>query len=139
MSLDIDLIRKKKVSYDDGATWEEDKDIVYSCNITHNLAEMAGEAGIYEALWKPYRLRPDYVPTDDYNKEMEFEESCEILAEEVIPIIEKGLKDMKARPEHYKKFDSPNGWGLYVNFVPRIEKYLTACKENPKAIIEIWR
>jgi hypothetical protein len=29
---------------------------VYNANITHNLGKMA-EAGLYEALWRPYRLK----------------------------------------------------------------------------------
>lgn len=46
---------------------------------------------------------------------------------------------MKARPEHYEEFNSINGWGLYENFVPFVEDYLNACKENPDAIIEVSR
>ena len=44
MSLDIDLIETSPHS-------------VFDANITHNLGKMAGEAGIYEALWHPERTR----------------------------------------------------------------------------------
>lgn len=140
MSLDVYLMKKKWVSYDEGKTHTVEDEEIYSANITHNLGEMAGEAGIYEALWRPHRLRLDYnIPEEDYNAEYEFEESVTIKAKEIIPLLEKGLKDLKARPEYFKKFDSPNGWGLYVNFVPFVEKYLNACKENPDAIVGVWR
>ncbi len=29
---------------------------VYISNVTHNLNKMAGEAGIYEALWRPEEI-----------------------------------------------------------------------------------
>ena len=34
-----------------------DREVLYDANITHNLGEMAKKAGIYEALWRPYRLK----------------------------------------------------------------------------------
>jgi hypothetical protein len=30
---------------------------VYNANITHNLGKMAEKAGLYETLWRPYRLK----------------------------------------------------------------------------------
>ena len=93
---------------------------VFDANITHNLNKMADEAGIYEACWRP-------------------EEIGATKASDIISILEKGFEDMKARPEHYKQFDSPNGWGLYIHFLPWIEAYLNACREYPDAIIEVSR
>lgn len=139
MSLDVRLKIKYHISYDGGKTLEEREEEVYDANITHNLGGMAKEAGIYEALWRPYRLKEEFVPTEDYHKEMEFEESVEVRAYEIIPILEKGLEDLKANPEHYKTFDSPNGWGIYENFVPFVEKYLDASKQYPEAIVNVWR
>lgn len=140
MSLDVYLSRKRWISYDGGKTHTEENEGVYSANITHNLGEMARKAGIYEALWCPHRLRKEYtVAESDYEAEYEFEDSVTIEASEIIPILEKGLEDLKARPEYFKQFDSPNGWGLYVHFVPFVEKYLEACKEYPGAIVEVSR
>ena len=81
---------------------------------------MAREAGIYKALWRP-------------------EEIGKTKAGEIIELLEKGLADLKARPEHFEKFNSPNGWGTYDNFVTFVENYLEACKEYPDAIIEVSR
>lgn len=139
MSLDVELVRKRWISYDAGKTLEEEDKIVYSANITHNLNKMADAAGIYEALWRPYLLNTEIDFGDDYQAEMEFEESQTILAKELIPAIENGLKALKADPKGYKKFDSPNGWGLYENFVPFVEDYLNACKEYPEAIVKTDR
>ena len=140
MSLDVSLVRKKWTSYDAGKTLTEETEEVYGANITHNLGDMAEEAGIYEALWRPHRMIDGYdIPEDDYEDECEYEDSVTILAKDIISKLEEGLKDLKDRPEHFKKMDSPNGWGLYVNFVPFVEKYLKACKEYPEAIVKTWR
>ena len=93
---------------------------VYSDNITHNLNVMAGEAGIYEALWRP-------------------EEIGITLAHQLIPILEEGLAKLRANPEHYEKFNPENGWGNYVGLVKFVVDYLAACKENPDARVSVWR
>jgi len=114
VSLDVSL-------YDPTATYETEE--LYSANITHNLAEMAEEAGIYKALWKPHKLNKENPDTD-------------VVAQDIIDVIEKGLADLKKRPEYFKQFDSPNGWGMYEHFVPFVEKYLEALKQYPEALVE---
>lgn len=100
---------------------EPNKEVtVYGCNITHNLSEMADKAGIYYHLWR----------ADELNITQ---------AKELIEPLEKGLQDMKNRQEYYEQFNSPNGWGVYENFVPWVEKYLEACKEYPNAKIVVSR
>jgi len=93
---------------------------VYDANITHNLNTMADKAGIYYALWRP-------------------EEIGKTKAKDIIELLEKGLADLKQRPEYFKQFNSSNGWGMYDNFVPFVENYLKACKENPNCKIVISR
>jgi hypothetical protein len=140
MSLDVYLTRKKWVSYDNGKTHTEENETVYDANITHNLGKMADKAGIYEALWRPHRLKPDYnIPEDDHKAEWAFEDSVETQAKEIIEILEKGLTDLKARPDYFSQFNSPNGWGMYEHFVPFVENYLNACKEFPEAFIAVSR
>ena len=128
MSLDVYLERKKISSYDNGVTFFDDNEIVYSGNITHNLGEMGEEAGIYEALWRPYKLKKDFKPFVNYDDEWAYEEKQTIRPSEIIPILEKGLQDLKNRPDYYISFNSPNGWGKYEHFVEFVEEYLNACK-----------
>lgn len=140
MSLDVYLTRKKWVSYDECKTHTEEKEHVYWANITHNLGKMAGKAGIYEALWRPHRLKPGYnIPENDRESEWKFEDENTTMAKDIIPLLERGLTDLKSRPEYFEKFNSPNGWGVYEHFVPFVEKYLEACKEYPEAVIEVSR
>jgi hypothetical protein len=93
---------------------------LYWANITHNLGEMADKAGIYKALWRPEEIGAKY-------------------AKDIIEVVEKGLADLKARPEYFEQFNSPNGWGMYEHFVPFVDKYLEALKEYPKAKIQVSR
>ena len=140
MSLDVYLNRKRYLSYDEGKTYTEDDEQVYWANITHNLGKMADEAGVYEALWRPHRLKEGYnILESDHQAEWKFEEENKTTAKDIIPLLEKGLADLKSRPEHFEKFNSSNGWGMYEHFVPFVEKYLEACKEYPDAIIEVSR
>lgn len=99
---------------------EEENDIVYETNITHNLGKMAIDAGIYEALWRP-------------------EEINKTKAGELIEILKAGLANLKSTPEYFKQFNPSNGWGDYDIFVRFVEDYLNACKKYPNAIIEISR
>lgn len=113
---------------------------VYETNITHNLGKMAGKAGIYEALWRPHRLKADYnIPENDHNAEYEYESKSHTEAREIISIVEKGLADLRKRPDYYKQFSAENGWGTYEQFVPWVAKYLNALKEYPNAKIECGR
>lgn len=143
MSLDVYLINKDKhicsCPICNNKHESEEPIIVYSANITHNLGKMAEKAGIYKALWRPYRLMPTYSEFTDYDLEMKFESEQIIYAIDILPILQKGLKKLKNKPYYYKKFDSDNGWGIYDDFVPFVEKYLQACIENPMTIVEVSR
>lgn len=93
---------------------------VYDANITHNCAEMARQAGIYNAIWNP-------------------NENGVRTAEELIWPLRKGLAVMKAYPDHFRTFEPENGWGTYDHFVPWIEEYLDACERYPDAEITVSR
>ena len=88
---------------------------LYSSNITGNLIPMWRAAGIYEALY----------------------DMGEHKANEIIPALETGLALMKLDPEKFKKLNSPNGWGVYENAIPFLERLLEACQEYPVAIISV--
>jgi len=110
MSLDFCLGYKNDGHYNE----------VFDKNITHNLGKMAEKAGIYKVLWRP----------DEHNF---------VNASDAIDILEKGLKKLKDNPDKFKKYDSENGWGLYIHFVPFVEAVLEACKKYPNALIEVSR
>jgi len=99
---------------------EIDRQKLFHKNITHNLNDMADKAGIYEALW-----RPDEA---EYDK-----------ASDIIPLLEKGLAKLKAKPDYYKKFNPSNGWGRYEGLVGFVTETLQACKANPDAYIKVSR
>jgi hypothetical protein len=91
-----------------------DDEVVYHRNITHNLGNMADEAGIYKHLW-----RPDEIGITQ--------------ASQLIMPLEDGLKLLESDPERFKQFNPSNGWGTYEGFAEFVRDYLEACEKYPDA------
>ncbi len=100
---------------------------VYSANITHNLARMAVEAGLYECLWCPAEWR---APAGAVRR---------VSARELIPTLEAGLALLRAEPRRFEALAPENGWGSYEGLVEFVAAYLTACREHPDAAVSAWR
>lgn len=92
----------------------QDGEEMFSRNITHNLTKMASEAGIYKCLWRP-------------------EENGFAKASQCIEPLKAGLLALVSDPVKFKQYDSPNGWGLYIHFLPFVTAVLMACIEFPDA------
>lgn len=98
----------------------EESETVYSANITHNLSKMAGEAMLYNCLWRP-------------------DEHGITRAEQLIPLLTTGLALLTSDPERFKMFNPSNGWGDYDGLVDFVANYLAACTEYPSAEVSVWR
>lgn len=93
---------------------------VFHNNITHNLGEMAKEAGLYLVMWHPEDIKVT-------------------KAKQAVPYLKEGIKNLRLNPDKYKKFNPVNGWGSYEGLLSSAEEYLSACVENPNSIIEVCR
>lgn len=93
---------------------------VFEGSTTHNLTEMAREAGVYLAMWRP-------------------EDIGATTAKDIVDALAKGIAAMEADPDRFKAFNAPNGWGTYDDFLELLKKYHQACTEHPDAIIEVGR
>jgi hypothetical protein len=102
--------------------WLEDEAGVelYSRNITHNLTEMADEAGIYGCLWRPDDLGITH-------------------ARQMIEQLEEGVALLATHKAMFEKFNAPNGWGLWEHFLPFCADYLQACRDHPDALVRVSR
>jgi hypothetical protein len=125
MSLDVYLQgQPKKVechcSCCDNKHEREEREEYYSRNITHNLNTMAGEAGIYEVMW-----RPDEIGITK--------------AAQLIEPLKDGLAKLESDPERFKKLNPSNGWGSYDGLVSFVRDYLRACEETPDAEVYVSR
>ena len=100
--------------------YDENGSEVYSSNITHNLNKMAAEAGIYECLWRP-------------------DENGITHAHQIIEPLAAGLALLTTQKARFEEFNSPNGWGLWKNFVPWCADYLQACRDYPDARVDVSR
>ena len=98
----------------------EDGECLYSANITHNLNKMAEAAGIYQHLWRP--------------DELGITKAKDLIA----PLME-GYGKLVTQYAEMQQYNSPNGWGLYENFLPFVARYLEACGKYPDAIVEVDR
>lgn len=93
---------------------------LYQANITHNLGQMAKEAGIYSCLWRPEEHGMKYA--------------CNIIAP-----LSAGLALLATEKARFEAFNAPNGWGKWEHFVLFCAEYLQACRDDPDALIEACR
>jgi hypothetical protein len=93
---------------------------VFDANITHNLTTMAHAAGIYTCLWRPEEIGITH-------------------AGQLIEPLQRGLERLRAEPSQFIELEPANGWGTYADFVPWVERYLEACRENPYAEVSVSR
>lgn len=113
MSLDVYLHEGKCATCGRG-------DQVFSSNITHNLGRMAEAAGVYEACWRP-------------------DEHGYLTARHIMPVLERGIAALEARPGDFAKYNDRNGWGTYDQFLPWLKEYFAACQANPDALVDTCR
>jgi hypothetical protein len=112
---------------------EEQTTQVFHLNITHNLVKMAEAAGLYEAMWRPYKLMQGYHESDNYEAESLFEENQVIEAKMLIPFLKTGIAKLLAKPSDFTIFEPNNGWGTFIQLVNTAKDYLEACEKYLEA------
>lgn len=93
---------------------------VYWANITHNLTNMAKEAGLYDVLWRP----------DEHGIER---------AEQLVEPLREGFLRLASGRDHFERFSPPNGWGDYHGLLRFTAAYLDACEQWPDAKVRVSR
>jgi hypothetical protein len=93
---------------------------VYSGNITHNLVGMAKAAGVYNVLWRP-------------------DEHGITHAIQCIEPLRKALLELVCNKTEYEMYNSPNGWGVYKDFLRFVIETLSACCQYPSTTVKVWR
>lgn len=86
----------------------------FHAHTTHNLIDMAVEAGLYKPLWRPH-------------------ENGLFQAIQLVVPLTTGLQALVDEPERFQKLNPPSGWGNYDGFVQFVREYLEACRANPEA------
>ena len=94
--------------------------VLHDINITHNLTQMAEEAGIYKWMWRVDELGIK-------------------SAQELIVPLQMGLDRLLNDPEKYRQYNPENGWGTYEGLVAVVRDLIEACKKYPEAEVEISR
>ena len=105
--------------------------VVYEMNITHNLVDMAIACGLYNPMWRPYKL---YNVPDEKESEFKYAEAGELA-----DAIRHGVKELESNPEKYKKLNPENGWGTYDDLLRIAKEYLSYCDKYPYAEVKVSR
>jgi hypothetical protein len=93
---------------------------VYTRNITHNLAIMATNAGLFQVLWTP-------------------EEIGISKAQDLVEPLRTGLETLASDRARFEKLNPKNGWGRYETLVAFVTDYLEACEMYPHANVRVSR
>jgi len=111
MSLDVFLTRVNL------ANGEDEEEILFRSNYTHNVCPMWVKAGVFEALY----------------------ESQGATAGDLVGTLERGVEHMEANSQEYEPLNPENGWGCYERALVFLREYMEACKAYPEARVYISR
>ena len=98
----------------------------WNANITHNLGKMAnyipvGNTTLYMVCWRPEEINITTV-------------------KELLPLLIEGIHYMIDHRKELLQYNSPNGWGIYDDFMKFLLNYKQACEDNdPECLIETDR
>jgi len=85
--------------------------------VTYNLSEMYREAGIWDVIY-----------------------DCEgKTSSDIKDAVRKGYDAMMKDPSRFRKYDSPNGWGIYDDTIEHLRKFVEALEKNPKGSLRTWQ
>jgi len=94
---------------------------LWHSNLTHNLGDMAAEAGLYEAVWRP----------DEHGIRH---------ARQMLPVLRAGLRKLVRSPGKYRPMAAEYaGWGTYDRLVDVLKAYRAACVDYPDAEVHVSR
>ena len=94
------------------------RESIWVGNITHNLVNMALQAGVYEGIWHPEKRGIE-------------------KASQLIDILGEAISHMREKPDIYKKHNPKNAWGDYDGFLNFLVDYYHECREHPDAKIKV--
>ena len=94
-----------------------DRPVLFDVNITHNLNEMASEAGLYQAMWRSHGAR----------------------AGDLVSALVEGVAMLKREPNRFQAISPKNGRDDYDGLLRTALAFLQACRDNPDATVEACR
>jgi hypothetical protein len=148
VSLDVDLHESSKVTCPHCTKEHEiPGESVWSRNITHNLTKIASEAGIYEAMWRPYQVvdpaaamvGKDADEAGQHETARRIEDQITVRARDLEATLSAGLARLQDNPAHYAQWEPANKWGSVRGLIEFVTAYLNAIREYPDAIVSVSR
>ena len=111
MSLKLTLSNELKCPHCNGVVHDVE---VYTCEITHNLGNMAQRIGVYKHFWRQEELGIDRA----YQLKLP---------------LRWAIDELTVRRNYYKQFEPSNKWGTVEEFIKWMVDLLGYCSENPEA------
>jgi len=91
-------------------------------------------------LWN-YQMNVTYNLNSMFCEALDLEESTHELrgktGEELIPLLQIGIRDMEMNPTKYEEMNPPNGWGDEEGALKTLRTLLNWCVQSPKARLVI--
>ncbi len=56
---------------------------------------------------------------------------------ELLPFIDKGIKQLRSNRQEYRKFEPSNGWGTVETTIVFLDAIRTVCEEYPSAVVRV--
>lgn len=95
--------------------------VAETLNITHNLARMAQDLGVYKIVWCPDEL------------------GYEVKAADMIGPLTDAIIGLDIDRSRFVEYESKTGWGTIDQMVTFLTNYVEACSNHPTASIEICK
>jgi hypothetical protein len=129
MSLDLSLVIPTGSPDPDYAFVE-----LWDRNITHNLTDMAREAGCYLEMWHPEEIAAVRDPGRDPEKS-----APAPYARDMLPGLTRALNLLRYDVARLERFNPANGWGDLDSLRAFVVDYIVACRRYPDAIVRASR
>lgn len=57
---------------------------------------------------------------------------------EMVEILKDAIYEIQSKPDEYRKYESPNGWGTMNSTVAFLEEVRENCVEFPTAVLDVY-
>jgi len=80
-----------------------------------------------------------------YNVSTMVKEACGVTfswfdgmtCKQALPILYFCWRNLRRNPSHFRRFEAPNGWGTYEQFMPYMTRFYVMARLHPKGIIRV--
>ena len=102
---------------------DENDEILFTADITHNLRSMADAANLRDVLWRPHECCNETT----------------VFAKNIVSNLRDGVISLATIKTTFGEFEPPFQEGTWVDLLLFCSAYLQACKDFPNATVQVSR